>query len=102
MLAINYRDDDFVARARQVPGGRGVDEILDRIGARYLAEILAALAPGGHLAELGLMGDAWSWPSCWLSSPWFPPLRCSTTSSSTTTTRCTSPTTRWFKPGCPP
>src|SRR5438093_9975112 len=56
--AIDYRTEDFAARARELTGGRGVDVILDHIGARYLAQNLAALAPGGRLVEIGLMGGA--------------------------------------------
>ena len=56
--AIDYRAEDFAARARELTGGRGVDVILDHIGARYLASNLASLAPGGRLVEIGLMGGA--------------------------------------------
>src|SRR5439155_12092401 len=55
--AIDYRTEDFAARARELTRG-GVDVILDHIGARYLAANLAALAPGGRLVEIGLMGGA--------------------------------------------
>jgi putative PIG3 family NAD(P)H quinone oxidoreductase len=58
--AIDYHAEDFAARARELTGGRGVDVILDHIGARYLAANLAALAPGGRLVEIGLMGGAHS------------------------------------------
>ena len=56
--AIDYRTEDFAARARELTDGRGVDVILDHIGGRYLAANLAALAPGGRLVEIGLMGGA--------------------------------------------
>src|SRR5216117_4077895 len=56
--AIDYRTEDFAERARELTGGRGVDVVLDHIGARYLARNLAALAPGGRLVEIGLMGGA--------------------------------------------
>ena len=56
--AIDYRTEDFAARARELTGGRGADVILDHIGGRYLAANLAALAPGGRLVEIGLMGGA--------------------------------------------
>ena len=56
--AIDYRTEDFAARARELTGGRGVEVILDHIGGRYLAANLAALAPGGRLVEIGLMGGA--------------------------------------------
>ena len=39
--AVNYRDEDFVAAARELTGGRGVDVVLDSIGAPYLERNLA-------------------------------------------------------------
>src|SRR5581483_6784385 len=56
--AINYRTEDFAARVRELTGGRGVDVVLDHIGAAYLANNLAALAPGGRLVLIGLMGGS--------------------------------------------
>ncbi len=57
-VAVNYRTEDFVARAKEATGGHGVGVVLDHIGARYLAQNLAALATGGRLVEIGLMGGA--------------------------------------------
>jgi putative PIG3 family NAD(P)H quinone oxidoreductase len=57
-VAVNYRDDDFVERVKQATDGRGVDVILDIIGARYLAANLASLAPDGRLVTIGLQGGA--------------------------------------------
>ena len=54
--AINYRTEDFAARVRELTQGRGVDVILDHIGARYLAANLGALTVGGRLVLIGLMG----------------------------------------------
>lgn len=48
--AINYNDEDFVARAR------GANVILDHIGARYLARDLECLAVGGRVVIIGSMG----------------------------------------------
>jgi NADPH:quinone reductase-like Zn-dependent oxidoreductase len=56
--AINYRNEDFAARAHALTAERGVDVVLDHIGAAYLAKNLAALAPGGRLVLIGLMGGA--------------------------------------------
>ena len=56
--AINYRTEDFGARAQELTAGRGVDVILDHIGAQYLGANLSALAPGGRLVLIGLMGGA--------------------------------------------
>jgi NADPH:quinone reductase-like Zn-dependent oxidoreductase len=55
---VNYRDGDFVAAAQQATNGRGVDVVLDSIGAPYLERNLAALAIGGRLVVIGLMGGA--------------------------------------------
>jgi putative PIG3 family NAD(P)H quinone oxidoreductase len=49
-LAIDYRTEDFVEKAR------GVDVILDHIGAKYLPRDLEALAPGGRIVIIGTMG----------------------------------------------
>jgi NADPH:quinone reductase-like Zn-dependent oxidoreductase len=56
--AVNYRTGDFVAACREATGGRGVDVVLDSIGAPYLARNLDALAVGGRLVLIGLMGGA--------------------------------------------
>jgi putative PIG3 family NAD(P)H quinone oxidoreductase len=57
-VAVNYRDGDFTAEAKQATGGRGVDVVLDSIGAPYLRGNLDALAVGGKLVLIGLMGGA--------------------------------------------
>ncbi len=55
-LAVNYRSDSFAARVQDATGGRGVDVVLDPIGAAYLADNLKSLAIGGRLVVIGLMG----------------------------------------------
>jgi putative PIG3 family NAD(P)H quinone oxidoreductase len=52
-VAINYRDEDFVAVVRELGGA---DVILDTIGAKYLARNIAALATNGRLAIIGMQG----------------------------------------------
>jgi tumor protein p53-inducible protein 3 len=49
-VAIDYRNDDFVEKAR------GVNVILDHIGARYLPRDVEALAPDGRVVIIGSMG----------------------------------------------
>ncbi|MEZ4280071.1 MAG: NAD(P)H-quinone oxidoreductase [Myxococcota bacterium] len=56
--AANYRSEDWVAVAREASGGRGVDVVLDSIGAPYLDGNLRALADDGALVLIGLMGGA--------------------------------------------
>jgi putative PIG3 family NAD(P)H quinone oxidoreductase len=55
-VAIDYSNEDFVERVRAETGG--VDVILDNMGAKYLARNIAALAPNGRLAIIGLQGGA--------------------------------------------
>ena len=55
-LAINYRDEDFVAAVLDFTGGRGADVILDIMGGSYLAQNVSALATGGRLVVIGLQG----------------------------------------------
>lgn len=56
-LAVSYRDDWSAALA-DFAGGRGVDVILDNMGAKYLASNLAALATDGRLMIIGLQGGS--------------------------------------------
>lgn len=49
-VAINYREEDFVEKAR------GVNVILDHIGARYLPRDLETLAIDGRIVIIGSMG----------------------------------------------
>ena len=53
---INYRSEDFAGVVKELTGGRGVDLILDHIGAEYFERNLAALAVNGRLVQIGLMG----------------------------------------------
>jgi putative PIG3 family NAD(P)H quinone oxidoreductase len=57
-VAIDYRNEEFPARVREATAGRGVDVVLDSIGAPYLAGNLASLALNGRLVLIGLMGGA--------------------------------------------
>ena len=56
--AVNYRDADFVVACQEATNGAGVDVVLDHIGAKYLERNLEALAVGGRLVIIGLMGGA--------------------------------------------
>ncbi|MGY1837022.1 NAD(P)H-quinone oxidoreductase [Blastococcus sp. SYSU DS0510] len=57
-VGINYRDEDFVERVREATDGRGVDVVLDNMGAEYLARNVDALATGGRLVIIGMQGGA--------------------------------------------
>ncbi|MEM7409271.1 MAG: NAD(P)H-quinone oxidoreductase [Myxococcota bacterium] len=56
--AVDYREGDFVAVAKELTGGEGVDVVLDSIGAPYLEKNLSSLRVGGRLVLIGLMGGA--------------------------------------------
>ncbi|MEE8369851.1 MAG: NAD(P)H-quinone oxidoreductase, partial [Dehalococcoidia bacterium] len=55
---INYRSEDFLAVTRERTGGRGVDVILDLVGAPYWERNLAAMAVLGRLILVGAMGGS--------------------------------------------
>jgi NADPH:quinone reductase-like Zn-dependent oxidoreductase len=55
-VAIDYKHEDFADAVLAHTGKRGVDVILDHIGGAYLARNQKALAVGGRLALIGVMG----------------------------------------------
>jgi putative PIG3 family NAD(P)H quinone oxidoreductase len=57
-VAIDYRKENFAERVREETSGRGVDVVLDSIGAQYFEGNLASLAMGGRLVLIGLMGGS--------------------------------------------
>jgi len=57
-LVINYQEEDFAEAVRVFTGKKGVDVILDHIGANYLAPNMRALAVGGTLVIIGVMSGA--------------------------------------------
>ncbi|WP_091910927.1 NAD(P)H-quinone oxidoreductase [Chitinasiproducens palmae] len=56
--AINYREEDFVEVVRAATDGRGADVILDMVGGDYVPRELKALADGGRLVLIALLGGA--------------------------------------------
>lgn len=52
--AINYRDEDFVARVKALTDDSGVDLILDMVGGDYLPRNLECLAVEGRLVQIAL------------------------------------------------
>jgi NADPH2:quinone reductase len=55
-LVIDYKQDDFAQAALRYTEQRGVDVILDHLGGPYLGPNVKALAQGGRLAVIGIMG----------------------------------------------
>jgi putative PIG3 family NAD(P)H quinone oxidoreductase len=54
-IALNYNTAPFASQIKTVTNGRGVDIILDSIGAQYLMPNIESLAHGGRLVLIGLM-----------------------------------------------
>jgi len=54
--AVDYGSEDFVEVCRTATEGRGVDVVLDVIGGDYLARNVQALAVGGTIVQVGVMG----------------------------------------------
>jgi tumor protein p53-inducible protein 3 len=57
-LAINYKQEKFSERVLKATENRGVDVILDFIGAPYWNDNLAALARNGRLMLIGFLGPS--------------------------------------------
>lgn len=56
--AINYRDHDFVAEAKKLTGGRGVDVILDMVGGDYIARNIEAAAQDGRIVSIAFLNGS--------------------------------------------
>jgi NADPH:quinone reductase-like Zn-dependent oxidoreductase len=54
--AIDYRNEDFLARVRELTGGQGVDVALDGFGGALSLRSFRALRPGGRLVVFGHSG----------------------------------------------
>ena len=55
---IDYQQQDFLKEVNQITQGRGVNVILDHIGAAYLTSNMKALAMEGTLVIIGVMSGA--------------------------------------------
>lgn len=55
-ILVDYKDEDFVERLKAETDGRGVDVILDNMGAKYLMRNVESLADGGRLVIIGMQG----------------------------------------------
>jgi NADPH2:quinone reductase len=54
--AINYKTTDFVAEAKRITGGAGVNVILDMVAGDYVAREVEALAEDGRLVIIAVQG----------------------------------------------
>ncbi|TXG47311.1 hypothetical protein EZV62_026605 [Acer yangbiense] len=57
-VCINYKTEDFVARVKEETGGKGVNVILDCVGAPYFQQNLDSLDFDGRLFIIGTQGGA--------------------------------------------
>lgn len=55
-LVIDYKKDDFTKRVKAYTEDKGVNLILDHIGAAYLSRNMDSLAIGGRLVLIGVLG----------------------------------------------
>ena len=56
--AINYKSEDFVEVVKALTNDRGVDVVLDMVAGGYVPRELSALADGGRLVIIALLGGA--------------------------------------------
>jgi NADPH:quinone reductase len=56
--AINYKTDDFAAALNALTNGRGIDVILDMVGAPYFARNVDLLAIEGRLLQIAVLHGA--------------------------------------------
>ena len=54
-VALNYRTEDFVKRAKELTGGKGVELVLDMVGGDYLQRNVSALAVEGRLVQIAFL-----------------------------------------------
>lgn len=56
--AVNYKTDDFVKRAKESTGGKGIDVTLDMVGGAYTDRNIAAAAEDGRIVQIATLGGA--------------------------------------------
>jgi NADPH:quinone reductase len=57
-LAINYKEEDFVAATLRATGGQGADVILDMVGGSYVPRNIEAAATNGRIAVIATQGGS--------------------------------------------
>jgi NADPH:quinone reductase len=54
-VAINYRQEDFVARIKEITAKEGVDVVLDMVGGAYLQKNVSILKREGRLVQISFL-----------------------------------------------
>jgi NADPH:quinone reductase len=57
-VAVNYKTDDFVKRAKEATGGKGIDVTLDMVGSAYTDRNIVAAAEDGRIVQIATLGGA--------------------------------------------
>jgi NADPH2:quinone reductase len=55
-VTIDYRTQDFAEVVAKATNGRGIDVVIDFVGAPYFSRNIASLANGGRLIQVGILG----------------------------------------------
>ncbi|BCF94445.1 NAD(P)H-quinone oxidoreductase [Paraburkholderia sp. PGU16] len=55
-VVIDYRSEDFADVIAKATEGRGVDVVIDFVGAPYFARNVASMSDGGRLVQVGILG----------------------------------------------
>lgn len=56
--AVNYREEDFVAAAKDFGKGKGINVILDMVGGDYIQKNIKAAAPDGRIVNIAFLQGA--------------------------------------------
>jgi NADPH2:quinone reductase len=56
-VAVNYRDEDFVAVTKNATGGKGADVILDMVGGDYIERNYEAAAIDGRIVQIAFQAS---------------------------------------------
>jgi NADPH2:quinone reductase len=56
-VAVNYREQDFVAATKAATGGKGADVILDMVGGDYIERNYEAAAVEGRVVQIAFQGS---------------------------------------------
>jgi len=57
-VAVNYKNEDFVAAVKSATGGRGAEVILDMVGGDYIERNYEAAAVEGRIVQIAFQGSS--------------------------------------------